>query len=561
MRHTFIALAGCAITLAGPALAQEMDPASELLQERVGEIVTGEQVHLVAGMIAAVHLIPELYERRAFRRAWTNPERVDELIGMVERSYEHGLDPEDYHLAEIRRLRAAIAADPTPDPELLADLDILLTDSLTRLGYHLYFGKVNPEDLDSNWNLSREFGGRDPVEVIQGAIDSESLPAYVAAFLPNHPVYLALKATLAEYHEIGEQGGWPEVPEGPTLKPGMEDPRVAVLRRRLRAEGDFEGADPANPNVFDAALEQAVTRFQDEHRLDKDGAVGPQTLAAMNVPVEERINQIRVNLERSRWVLRNVSDNFIVVNIAGFRAYLVKDGEIVWSTRAQVGKPYRMSPVFVSQMKYLVFNPTWTVPPGILRKDMLPKLAKDPGYLQTKDMMVLDQDGKEIDPTTLDWEAYAARRKGFPYMLRQRPGPKNALGRVKFIFPNSHFVYLHDTPSKALFERTDRTFSSGCIRIQNPFDLAELLLDNPEKWDQEAMQRTLDTKKTKTVFLPEPVTVMILYWTVAVEEQGIVRFLRDVYKRDARILAALDGDFTFELPQDLQESLGIPAGD
>jgi murein L,D-transpeptidase YcbB/YkuD len=213
-----------------------------------------------------------------------------------------------------------------------------------------------------------------------------------------------------------------------------------------------------------------------------------------------------------------------------------------------------MTPVFTSEMKYMVFNPTWTVPPGILSKDILPKLKKDPGYLAAKNMSVIDSDGKVVDPATLDFSSYSAR--SFPYQIRQEPGPWNALGRVKFIFPNPHFVFLHDTPSKALFERLDRSFSSGCIRTENPLELAELLLDDPEKWNQEAIQAVLDAKQTRTVYLPEPIPVLLLYWTVFPEDDWQLRFLGDIYKRDGRILEALDGEFKFSLPQDLRESLG-----
>jgi murein L,D-transpeptidase YcbB/YkuD len=327
----------------------------------------------------------------------------------------------------------------------------------------------------------------------------------------------------------------------------MEDPRVVVLRERL------EATPSSNPNLFDREMERAVKSFQGRHKLETDGAVGPETLAALNVSVEDRIDQIRVNLERARWVLRNVTDDFVVVNIAGFRVWLVRNGEPVWTTRAQVGKQYRMTPVFASKMKYLVFNPTWTVPPGILSKDILPKLKSDPGYLETKHLRVIDGQGGTVDPGTIDFSSYTSRT--FPYQLRQDPGPWNALGQVKFIFPNPHFVFLHDTPSKSLFERRDRSFSSGCIRTENPLELAELLLDDPERWSRKTIQEVLDGKSSRTVFLKEPMPVLLLYWTVIVSKEGEVLFLRDVYGRDDRILKALGGEFEFDLPPDLRELL------
>jgi len=228
------------------------------------------------------------------------------------------------------------------------------------------------------------------------------------------------------------------------------------------------------------------------------------------------------------------------------RVSLVRNGQTVWNARAQVGKPYRETPVFRSTMKHLVFNPTWTVPPTILAEDILPRVKRDPDYLRHKNIEVINRKGKVINPKSINWSKYTARN--FPYQLRQGPGPSNALGRVKFMFPNQHLVYLHDTPSKSLFDRAERTFSSGCIRTEDPFTLAELLLDDKSNWNQESIRKVIDSKKTRTVRLTKPLSVMLLYWTVDVDDQGIVNFKKDVYGRDKRIIAALHGDFVFSAP-------------
>jgi len=262
----------------------------------------------------------------------------------------------------------------------------------------------------------------------------------------------------------------------------------------------------------------------------------------MNVTVDERIDQIRVNLERLRWVVRDIEDEFVVTNIASFRTFLVRNREVIWTGRSQVGCFYRQTPVFKAKIKYLQFNPTWTVPPGILRNDILPAVQKDVGYLAAKEMDLIDRDGKIVDPATVDWSRYGAGRLP-PYQFVQRPGPANALGRVKFIFPNSHFVFLHDTPSKALFDRTERTFSSGCIRVENPFVFAELLLNNPGKWNSDSIQKLLDNEKPQNVFLDEPLTVMLLYGTVGLSDMRLVRFYGDIYQRDARVLDSLNAAF------------------
>jgi murein L,D-transpeptidase YcbB/YkuD len=348
-------------------------------------------------------------------------------------------------------------------------------------------------------------------------------------------------------------GGWPTVSSGPVLELGSTGPRVVELRNRLRVTGDLEGPEATDPQTFDAGLETAVKQFQSRHGIDADGKVGPRSVEEMNVPVETRVKQLRASLERSRWVFRDVPVDFIVVDVAGFNVHLFKDGEEVWDSRVQVGKPYHATPIFKDTMRYLDFNPTWTIPPGILRRSTLPAIRKDPSYLGRSNMTVLTTSGQVVDPSTIDWEA--TKTKGFPYMIRQEPGAHNALGRVKFMFPNKYMVYLHDTPSKGLFARSERTFSSGCIRVQNPFELAELLLEN-QGWDRARIDQVVESRKTTRVNLKNPITVMLLYWTAQVDDDGTVHFRKDVYNRDAPIIAGLDEPFRVSLPTGAREAIG-----
>ena len=243
---------------------------------------------------------------------------------------------------------------------------------------------------------------------------------------------------------------------------------------------------------------------------------------------------------------RELPSDYVITDIAGFHVYLVDEGEIVWQARAQVGKPYRNTPVFRDSIRFLEFNPTWTVPPTILREDILPRVEHGPDYLTRRNMQVLDLNGKPVDHSNVDWPRAAAGY--FPYILRQEPGPENALGRVKFMFPNRHAIYIHDTPSKSLFAHDERTFSSGCIRVERPFELAELLLGDPERWDQEGIKQVLDTRRTQRVYLKDPLPVLILYWTAEADDKGRVYFRRDVYGRDERVLEALEDEFRFVTP-------------
>jgi len=554
MKHFKIPMAVCLtvtwlLTFANAAFAQEA-AVSDQIRERTERLRTTGQLVVAGEEVAARDVLWNLYQENAHAPLWVKQSHIDDLINLVGRAEEEGLLPRDYHYQALTSLREANASSPGA----VADFDILLTDSLMRYLYHMFFGKVNPVDLDSDWNLRRSLD-RDPIQLVNGAIASDDIQQYISDAVNLHPYYVQTKALLAEYRQRAalEGGGYPAIPAGPTLRKGMRDPRVAMLRKRLQASGQLDAEPADNPELFDAKLEKAVSRFQREAQIDVDGAVGAGTLAALNVSLQSRIDQIRVNMERARWILRDLqaSDDFVLVNIADFNARLFRNREEVWETRAQVGRTYRKSPIFTAEMKYVQFNPTWTVPPGILKRDILPKLKADAsGYLKEKNMKLVDnKTGKEVDPSTIDWAAASPRN--FRYQVVQRPGPDNALGQAKFIFPNPHYVFLHDTNHREHFEDQVRTFSSGCIRIEYPMEFARLVLDDPD-WNDAAIQGVLDTGQTKTVYLNEPLPVFILYWTVdPLTEDGVPRFLPDVYDRDGRILSALEKPFRFVLPDDL----------
>jgi murein L,D-transpeptidase YcbB/YkuD len=505
----------------------------------IERIRAGDCVEIDDCPISSTIVLPALYEKYNYRPIWTNPESVSQLLSEIEGSPQDGLDPEDYHLTGIRRLQSRLAQ--AAGPEVRAEFDLVLSDSLIRLGYHLLVGKVDPESLDGNWNMQRTLE-LDPLLELSGAIEAGDVSNLVAGFRPQAPFYHDLKQALAAYRRLQAEGGWPVVPAGETLKPGMTDPRVAALRRRLVVTGDMPASDTAS-HAFDEDVEAGVRHFQQRHGLDDDGVVGRATLAELNVPVEARIDQLRVNLERARWVLHDLPREFVLTDIAGFLVRYFRDGQPVWSTRAQVGTAYRKTPVFRDRIRYIEFNPTWTVPPTILRQDILPRVKRDPGYLEQKNLRVLDRDGKPVDAAGIDWSLYPAR--GFPYLLRQDPGPNNALGRMKFMFPNKHAVYLHDTPHQSKFSRVQRTFSSGCIRIEDPYGFAAQLLDDKPDWTRARIDGVVESRKTTRVNLSEPLTVLLLYWTAEVDDEGRMIFRQDIYDRDAGVLEALNSDFSF----------------
>jgi murein L,D-transpeptidase YcbB/YkuD len=529
------AVAVAVLVLAAAAAAAQ--GVGEAIRSRVEQLRATGALEVQGEPIASRNLLPRIYENRAFSPTWTSLQQIDSLLEMLDESYLEGLDPNDYHAPAVRAVRGTLADLNALPPAERAALDILLTDSVIRLGYHLRFGKVEPVELDPNWNMSRDLMGEDPAATIQDAIDSRSLREFAEEVIPRVFLYQRFKAALAKYRALAATGGWPTVLDGVTLKPGMTDERVPVLALRLAKTGDLPAeAAAVATTLYDPTVVAGVASFQARHGLAADGAVGRATLAALNVPVERRIEQIRANLERARWVLYDPESEFLVVNIAGFALYMVRRGEVVWRTRVQVGRPYRQTPVFRSEMTYLVVNPTWTVPPTIFREDLLPQLRRNSSYLATRGIDLLDRGGMPLDPTAVDWTG-----RSFPYQLVQQPGANNALGRVKFMFPNEHFVYLHDTPSRDLFERDNRAFSSGCIRVENPFELAQLLLGG--SWSRERLDALVATGKTQTVFLDKPLPVMLLYWTTEVDAAGRVAFFPDVYERDAGVIAALARPF------------------
>lgn len=521
-----------------PVLA-ELTIADHIRQHIIQLNQSGE-LQLEGVQIASAQVVSKLYERREYTPVWSNTESVQQLLDQINLAYYEGLNPGDYHLDKLYSLQLQLEQNPA-EPSISAAYDVLLSDALFRLAYHLVFGKVDPETFNSDWNLARDINNQDPVELMQNVITNATIKQHLDAMRAfNLPQYARMKAALNKYRELEAQGGWSVIAEGKTLKSGMQDASVTELRNRLVVTGDLP-LEKSNGDVFDGDLELAVKRFQIRHALNGDGVVGPATLRALNVPVEQRIDQIRVNLERMRWVMHGVPDTFVVADIAGYELYYIRNGQLVWRARTQVGKPYRETPVFRGDIKYMEFNPTWTVPPGILAKDILPKIKKNPAYLETKRLQVLTGSGNVVNPDTVDWNKYTANN--FPYQLRQTPGPHNALGQVKFIFPNKHFVFIHDTSSRSNYERTTRTFSSGCIRVENPLKLAELLLEEKPGWDRSRIDKIIDGGKTQRINMDQKIPVLLFYWTVAVEEDGIVRFKEDPYGRDDRVLASLDSEF------------------
>jgi murein L,D-transpeptidase YcbB/YkuD len=480
--------------------------------------------------------VARFFEARAFAPAWRVPAGAQEILTAIRNIDQDGLTPADYHLSVITVALESYAK--TPSTDVAADLQVLIADAAAALIDHVRYGRVRPASLDARWNVDPR-AGTPPLDLaLEDLARASVLDVAIEAKKPTHFIYTGLKEALARMRAVAKAGGWPAVTAGTTaIKPGAKDPRVATIRKRLLVTGELASTPPVDEMIYDADIQSAVRTFQAHHRLTDDGVIGKATMDAMNVTAEARVQQLRVNLERARWVVGGLSDSFLLVNLPAFKAYVIRDRKNVWETRTQIGREARQTPAFRADMKYLVFNPDWTVPPTILAQDVLGGMRKGQNTIAKKRLTILDQQGRAVDPASIDWQR--ATPGNFRYTLRQPPGPDNALGRVKFIFPNQHSIFLHDTPSRELFTSDQRTFSSGCIRVERPLELAAVLLEREEKWTPTRIQEVVDSKQSQTVFLTTPLPVLIVYWTVSVGAAGDLRFAKDVYSLDPAVLRAL----------------------
>ncbi|MDR6238366.1 murein L,D-transpeptidase YcbB/YkuD [Aureibacter tunicatorum] len=477
----------------------------------------------------STEVLPRFYEKINYQPVWRDTTLVMEAGQILAQSWREGLDPQDYHLEALKELV------DSQDPEKKAAFDIILTDAMLMYSSHLYYGKVNPKTLNPAWNYDKKSLSGDPVSLMEKAMESQDLKGVLKNLEPKIGQYALLKKALLKYSLMDDMGGWKSLPSSLVVKPETKGEKVKLLVERLESEGYLEMGYESDS--VDDTLLNSIKYFQKDHGLDADGVVGKATVRAMNIPVSFRLDQIKANMERSRWVNTEKGfDDFLVVNIPSFSLYYLRDDTVNWTTRVVVGKKYTMTPVFQAEMKYVEFNPTWTLPRSIATKEVLPKLKRDPNYLKNRNMVLLTHSGKEVDQNSINWQDYNARN--FPFIIRQEPGTHNALGRVKFIFPNPYSVYLHDTPSKTLFLRSTRAFSHGCVRVQDPIMLALLILMEDQQMTQEQINKILDTDMTKRVYLKSELPVMMMYWTVLASGNQVF-FFNDIYGRDTKLVKAL----------------------
>lgn len=477
------------------------------------------------------------YRQRQFQPAWSKVDgplpHAEQLVQSIPAvAAAEGLDPRRYPADNLAALLKQVEEQRSLEsPEAqrrMADLDVELTFLYLTLAAHTAVGRVQPETLRIDWEDQSRNVDLDARLAKALQQNEGEIAASLRSLAPPNPRYARLRDALVRYREIAGQGGWPAVPaEVAKLEKGARGPGVAALRARLMAEGDLpkpqaqEGQQaPPVPDVFDDAVAQGIARFQQRHGLEPDGKLGEDTVAELNVPVQQRIRQIEINLERWRWMPSSLGESYVWVNVPEFRMELYEGGRKTVDMAVVVGKQQSQTPVFSDTMEYIELNPEWNIPNTIASEEILPKLASDPGYLARNNMEYVGE--------------------GANARIRQRPGPDNPLGQVKFMFPNEHDVYLHDTPADHLFSREERDFSHGCIRLERPVQFAEHLFKDHPEWSGPRIRQTIVSGEQKSIKLPEKLPVHILYFTAWVEDNGTVQFRKDVYGHDqqlARILA------------------------
>jgi murein L,D-transpeptidase YcbB/YkuD len=520
-----------------------VDTVSKRIKEKIAKSSGKKRFTCRSELICGISLIPSFYKQRKFSPAWMGENGkfvlADDLLEEIKSCTNHALEPENYHLKTIETLLNTVRADyHTPYPgyyDTAADLDILLTDAFLLVSSHLFAGRVNPETIHLDWNAFNP--DIDLAGVLNNALKDDTIRKTLQHLSPPHQEYLNLQSALKKYRKLAAKTESFWIPVGKMLRHGDSNALVRTLRNRLIFLGDLKARETSDPTFFDVDLIKAVKTFQFRHGLSVDGVVGDQTVTALNISVQKRLHQIELNMERWRWLPRDLGIKYILINIADFKLSVVERGQPIIQMRVVVGKPYRKTPVFSEKMQYLVINPFWNVPTKLAVEDLVPKICADPGYLAAKQIKVYKNwryDSPEIDPTLINWctltpESY------FPYKLQQAAGPHNPLGRIKFIFPNKYAVYLHDTPDKSLFDKTLRDFSSGCIRVEKPYLLAEFLLTSDPRWTKEAILDLFESSTRQNVFLNEKIPVHLVYITAWADNEGVVHFRNDVYEQD-RIL-------------------------
>ncbi|BAJ03100.1 L,D-transpeptidase family protein [Shewanella violacea] len=557
-----------------------------IIEHIIEPMLLGRVSNVGEQAIISPYLTSHLYQQRQYLDLWQDKDYAASILEAIKGADDEGLYKEDYHYQALMSLYQTQALNDWNDPYQVAEFDILLTDAVITYATHLINGKVNPSTLEKTWNYDESIIKLDTIVAeLNRHVDQRDVAQRLLSLSPQLDAYTQLKSALKKYRLLADTADFPNIKYQGLIKAGSVTPTLALIADRLIQLNYL--SPQADISNYSHEFVGAVRAYQSSHSLQADGIIGKGTINSLNVPFAYRADQIRINMERARWLSSDLSQEYIIINLAGYELWMYKDGQLDWQTDIVIGKISSKTPIFKSRISYLVVNPTWTVPRSI-NPGLINKIKRDPSYIDKQHYMLKDSSGKKVDILAIDWQEVDPEK--FKYWFVQKPWKNNALGQVKFIFPNRDAIYLHDTPTKYLFSLTDRAFSHGCIRIKNPLELAEKLLNenrpatleknlqiqnnklakrreesqlNNLSTDQvsvaprseplqspltqpsadELLKKTFALGETQKLYLDEPMDILIMYWTAA-SSKGKLTFYHDVYKRDEPLMLQLKRPIT-----------------
>ena len=489
-------------------------------------------------------MLQNLYEQRQGKALWLrggkiNGGKIKRLLKYI--AQDLTLDYRSHIIQNSKKIEQDLSRRHTQ--EGLIQLELQLSTLYYEFLYHTIYGEIAWKDFQAKLKELEQQGihaswVQYPLSFdMISLLSQENISQSINQVTPKGYRYRQLREALTKLYRIKWHGGWGVLPPFKVLKRGSHSPIVKQLRRRLSLSGDYRGCAKSNPNstLFDACLQKAVKRFQRRHQVKADGMVGKGTRKLLNISVDKKIQQVKLNLDRIKWLPREHASRYIVVNIPEYMLHYIEDNQEVKNLKVIVGDPKHPTPIFSNKISYIVLNPYWKVPEGIVKKEVVPEMIKNPNYLKRQGLeahRTWEENSSVMPLDDIIWSDYLDKNKKFPYRLMQPPGPRNALGKIKFKFPNKFSVYLHDTPTKYLFGRTKRAFSHGCVRLSKPLTLLQSIAQYNPHISNSEVKRTLASKKKKQFYVDQKIPIHIIYLTTWINANNELMFGDDVYHYD-----------------------------